>query len=191
MREAGASGSRRSGTGGQAATSLSRNEHTSALQDGLSGHVEAVKATQGHTVLTIAAVAVAVASCTACTRKGGPSDTAENVSSVARQAERRLGQEVTIVGRVQEVISATSFTITDGVGHILVLGVATMPALDEDLDGVLIHEQVRVTGELHIFRMDEIESQVGELIDARYERFAGQPVVVANVVTPRRPAVRP
>ena len=138
-------------------------------------------------LIAIAAVAVALSSCTACARRGQLADTGENVSSVLRQADRRMGQEVTVVGRVHEVISAKSFTITDGVELVLVLGVATMPALDNDLDGVLTNEQARVTGELRVLRIGEIESEVGELIDARYERFIGEPVVVADVVTPRQP----
>ena len=127
----------------------------------------------------------------ACARRGEPPTTGENVTSVARQADRLVGREVTVVGHVGEVISAKSFTISDGVERILVLDVSAMSALDNDLDGVVTNEQVRVTGVLRVLDTEEIESYVGELIDARYEPFVGEPVIVADAVTPRQPPPPP
>lgn len=95
------------------------------------------------------------------------------------------------MGHVGEVISAKSFTISDGVERILVLDVSALSALDNDLDGVVTNEQVRVTGVLRVLDIEEIESYVGELIDARYEAFVGQPVIVADAVTPRQPPPPP
>ena len=72
----------------------------------------------------------------------------------------------------------------------LVLDVSTIPALDHDRDGVLVNEEVRVEGVLRVLDIEEIESHVGELMDTRYQPFLGQPVVVADVVTPRQPPLR-
>ncbi len=42
-----------------------------------------------------------------------------------------------------------------------------------------------MTGVVRIFATEEAESYVGELIDERYEAFVGEPVIVADAITPR------
>ncbi len=61
----------------------------------------------------------------------------------------------------------------------------SVPAVDNDLDGVLTDERVRVTGVVRVFALDEIESEVRGLMDERYERFVGDPVLLADAITPR------
>ena len=83
------------------------------------------------------------------------------------------------------MVSSKSFTLTDAVERILVLDVSIVPAVDNNLDGVLTGERVEVTGVVRIFAIEEAESYVGELIDERYEAFVGEPVIVADAITPR------
>ena len=128
-----------------------------------------------------AAVAMGAAEVTG--RESGPR--AEDVTSVLQRAEDLLGERATVVGRVGEIISATSFTLTNGGARLLVLNVPVVPAVDDNLDGVLVNEQVEVTGEVRIFSIEEIEAHVGELDEARYQPFLREPVIMADVVTPR------
>ncbi len=109
----------------------------------------------------------------------------EVVTSVLERADELAGQSVTVSGRVGEVMSATSFTLTDGVRHLLVLDVSAIPALDDDLDGLVTGELVQVTGVVQTFRPEEIERRLGELLDQRYEPFRGRPVVLADSFSPR------
>ena len=139
----------------------------------------------------IVVATVALTAGTACGLRGDPTARGENISSVAGQPKRFIGRRVTLVGRIGEVISGKSFTITDDVERILVLDVSTIGALDNNLDGVLTNEQVQVTGVLRMLVIEEIESYVGELMDERYEPFVGEPVVLADAVSPRRAPRRP
>lgn len=41
-----------------------------------------------------------------------------------------------------------------------------------------------MTGEVRIFRMDEIEAVVGVLDEERYRPFVGRPVVIARSIDP-------
>ncbi len=104
--------------------------------------------------------------------------------ATVRLRDGAIGHRVTVAGRVGEVVSAKSFTVTDGTNAVLVLDVSVVPAIDNDRDGVLVGEQVRVTGVARRFVVNEIERYVGEFIDERYDRFVGKPVVVADAVTP-------
>ena len=65
------------------------------------------------------------------------------------------------------------------------LHVSAIPAIDDNLDGVLRNEEVRVTGVVRRFALEEVGSYVGELPVERYESFVGKPVIVADSVTPR------
>ncbi len=139
----------------------------------------------GQLPLAIAAAAMTLTASSSCALRGGPPTRGENISAVAGDADHFVGHRVTLVGRVGEVVSAKSFTITDGVERVLVLDVSVAGALDNDLDGVVINEEAKVTGVLHILAIDKIEQYVGELTDHRYERFVGEPVLVADAVRPR------
>ncbi len=110
----------------------------------------------------------------------------DGVGSVLDRADELVGDRVTVTGRVGEVISAKSFTLTDDGGRrLLVLDVSTIPAVDDDLDGLVTDELVEVGGVVRTFRLEEIERHVGELIDGRYEPFVGRPVVLADGIVPR------
>ncbi len=85
------------------------------------------------------------------------------------------------------MFSAQSFTLTDRTGRILVLD--TYPPSNNDLDGVLTDERMRVWASSGCSRATRSRSQVGDLMDERYERFVGDPVLLADAITPRRPCV--
>ncbi len=133
--------------------------------------------------IAVAAVAVVVGA--ALLVGPGREPSGDDVAALVRDAESYVGRRVTVSGRVGQIVSAQSFTVTDGTGRILVLDVSVVPAVDNDLDGVLTDERVRVTGVVRVFALDEIESEVGELMDERYERFVGEPVLLADAITPR------
>ncbi len=60
-----------------------------------------------------------------------------------------------------------------------------MPGIDDNLDGVLAGDRVQVSGVIRRFGVDTIESSVGQIVDERYARFVGEPVIVADAVTPQ------
>ncbi len=132
--------------------------------------------------VAVAMIAAAVVFATARPPDQGPED-----GRVTDEADRAQERRMTVAGRVHEVVSAKSFTVTRGDDTMLVVGVPALPALDDDLDGILKGEEVRVSGVAKTFVLEEIERHVGELIDRRYERFAGKPVIVADSVTPLTP----
>ena len=133
--------------------------------------------------MTVAAVAVVAGA--AFVVREGPETSADDVTSFVRRAHRFVGERMTVTGRVGEVISAKSFTVTDGGERLLVLAVPTIPAIDNDFDGVLTNERVQVTGVVRRFEIEALESHVGELIDERYQPFVGEPVIVADAFIPR------
>ncbi len=133
----------------------------------------------------LAALAAAVAMGAAAITGEGPRSRGEDVTSVLQRAEDFLGERATVDGRVGEIISATSFTVTNGGPRLLVLNVPVIPAVDDNLDAVVVNEEVQVTGEVRIFDVEEMESYVGELGDERYQPFVGKPVIVADLVRPR------
>ncbi len=102
-----------------------------------------------------------------------------------REIERFAGRRVTVTGRLADVISARSFTLNDGELGVLVLDVSVIPAIDDDLDGVLRGEQVQVTGIVRALTIEEMESFVGDLINERYEQFEGKPLILADYMTPK------
>ncbi len=139
-----------------------------------------VKVLAGIAVASVIAVAGA-----AFIVKEGPDVSDDDVTSLVRRAHIRIGERVTVTGRVGELVSAKSFTLTDEGARLLVLGVATMPAIDNDFDGVFANERVQVSGVVRRFAIEEIESYVGELIEERFEPFLDEPVVVADTFIPR------
>lgn len=136
-------------------------------------------------VKTLAGVVVAAAALvgTLVLVTRGPSD-GSNVAEIVGQADRRMGERVSVTGRVDEVLSARSFTLTGGSERILVVNVTALPVVDDDLDGAFAGERVRVTGYLRTFLLEEVEARIGDLIDERYQRFRGDPVIVADAIVP-------
>ncbi len=133
--------------------------------------------------ITVAAVAVVAGA--AFVVREGPQASGDDVTSLVRRAPGVIGERVTVTGRVGDVVSAKSFTLTDDGARVLVLAVPVIPAIDNDIDGVLTNERVQVSGVVRRFVMEEIESHVGELIDERFEPFVGEPVILADSFIPR------
>ena len=133
----------------------------------------------------VAVVAAAVSVGAAALIGGESSPRSEDVTAVVERPDRFLGKRTTVVGRVGDIMSATSFTMTDDGATLLVLDVSTIPAIDDNRDGVVKNEEVLVTGVVRRFAMDEIEQLVGDLLDEQYESFVGKPVLVADSVSPR------
>lgn len=110
--------------------------------------------------------------------------TAPGTTEVLGPGDDIIGRRVTVVGRVGEVVSAKSFTLTDGNDVVLVLDASTIPAIDNDRDRAFTDERVRVRGVGRTFVIEEIERSVGPLDEKRHERFVGRPALVADAVTP-------
>ena len=136
-------------------------------------------------MVALAAIGAVVAMGAAAIAGGNSRSRGEEVTSVLQHAEDFIGRTTTITGRVGEIISATAFTLTDGDAAVLVLNVPVMPAIDDNLDGVLVAEHVDVTGEVRILDIEAIKSYVGELSNERSQPFLGKPVILADVVRPR------
>ena len=124
----------------------------------------------------------------ALTRDGPGRDPLEvggvTAAAVLAEPERFVGTTVRVDDRVTDVVAAQSITL--GPGHLLVLNIAAAPAIDDPADGdrSLLGEAVQVTGEVRIFRMDEIVAEVGVLDEERFRVFSGRPVVIAGSITP-------
>lgn len=131
--------------------------------------------------LVLAAVTMGAAALTG--GDSGPRGT--DVISVVQRPDHFIGERTTVTGRVGDVMSATSFTLTDDRAALLVLNVSTIAAIDDDRDGVMRNEEVLVTGVVRRFAMKEGEQLVGDLVHERYKAFVGDPVLVADSVTPR------
>jgi len=116
----------------------------------------------------------------------GPGEDEEVVTAaiVLEDPDRFVGTTVRVRDRVSAVVAAPSVTL--GPGRLLVLNVATAPTIDDvdDADPRLLGEPVQVTGEVRIFRIDEIEAEVGVLDEERYRPFLGHPVVIARSIDP-------
>ena len=136
-------------------------------------------------MIAVAAAAAAVSMGAAAVIGSESSPRGEDVSSVVERPDRFIGERTTVIGRVGDVMSATSFTVTDDAATLLVLDVSTIPAIDDNLDGVVMDEEVLVTGVIRKFVMGEIQPLLGDLQDERYESFVGKPVLVADSVSPR------
>ncbi len=100
------------------------------------GPVPSAKAFAG-----IIGITVAVTLAVAFALRLRPESPGESVTSVVRRVDRFVGQRLTLTGRLEEVVSSKSFTLTDGVERILVLDVSVVPAVDNNLDGVLTGER--------------------------------------------------
>lgn len=135
--------------------------------------------------LAIAGAAAALTLGAAQLIGGDASPRGENVTTVLQRADRLIGERTTVTGRVGEVVSATSFTVTHDAAALLVLNVSAIPAIDDNLDGVLRNEEITVSGVLRRFAPEEIESYVGPIPAERYESFVGRPVIVADSIRPR------
>lgn len=136
-------------------------------------------------MVVLALVAAGVSMGAAALIGGDSRSPGADVVSVVRRPDRFIGERTTVTGRVGDIMSATSFTLTDERAALLVLNVSTIPAIDDNLDGVVRNEEVLVTGVVRRFAMEEVEQLVGDLPDERYESFLGEPVLVADSVSPR------
>jgi len=112
-------------------------------------------------------------------------------AAVLEDPDRFVGTTVRVTGRVSDVLAARSVTL--GPGRLLVVNIAVAPAIDDAADGnrSLVGETVQVTGEVRIFRMDEIEAEVGALDEERFRVFSGRPVVIARSIDPATAAAVP
>ena len=136
--------------------------------------------------MVAAALVAAAVSIGAAALMGGNSESrGEEVSSVVERPDRFIGKRTEVAGRVGEILSAKSFRLTDNAATLLVLNVSTIPAIDDNHDGVVRDEEVLVTGVVRRFAMEDIEQLVGDLMDERYKSFVGKPVLVADSVSPR------
>ena len=136
-------------------------------------------------MVAVALVAAAVSMGAAALMGGKSRSGGADVTSVVQRPDRFIGERTTVIGRVEDIMSAKSFTVTDDSATLLVLNVSTIPAIDDNHDGVVRNEDVKVTGVVRRFATEEIEQLVGDLLDARYESFVGKPVMVADSVSPR------
>ena len=122
------------------------------------------------------------------TRDGPGSDPLDSggvtAAAVLAEPERFVGTTVRVDDRVTDVVAAQSITL--GPGQLLVLNIAVAPGIDDLADGdrSLLGEAVQVTGEVRIFRMDEIVAEVGVLDEERFRVFSGRPVVIAGSIIP-------
>ncbi len=119
------------------------------------------------------------------TREGpGRAVSGAAAATVLDHPDRFVGTTVRLQDRVKEVPSARSVTL--GAGGLLVLNLAIAPAIDDVADGdrSLVGDVVQVTGEVRIFRMEEIEAEVGVLDEDRFRAFIGRPVVIARSIEP-------
>ncbi len=138
----------------------------------------------GKALLGIAAAALSVVAVVALIvdERG---DHGRDVASVVREGDELLGERVTVTGRIEQVVGAKSFILTEGSHRLLVLDVSVIPAVDNNLDGVLVDELVTVTGVLRTLGGEEVERYVGSVAANRHEAFLGRPVLVADSFRPR------
>jgi len=117
------------------------------------------------------------------------------VADIVGDPEAHLGQEVTVVGDVDEVFGPRAFTIDEDAliaggldNDLLVLGDTS--ALPEALDDQWMDDAVRVTGEVAYLTVGEIEARVGWQFDqALADELEGrQAVLIASSVEHRTPA---
>lgn len=100
---------------------------------------------------------------------------------VADRVTTLTGQEVTVAGDVQNVLSTVAFRLAGVSWDVLVLD-AQQAAVDEG-------DFVQVTGTVRQFDIPAIEEEFGtDLDDALYAQFEGDLVLVAQNVQPAQPA---
>jgi hypothetical protein len=111
------------------------------------------------------------------------------VAEVVSNADRYVGQEVTIVGEVNEVLSAMSFNLDEeaplaaGVDNDLLVLYPKSANL-EDLDDQWLNDKVRVRGTVGRMSVVEIEREVGWDLDPKIEAELEdqRPVIIARSV---------
>ncbi|MDP8922025.1 MAG: hypothetical protein M3O34_04015 [Chloroflexota bacterium] len=121
------------------------------------------------------------------------------VGEIMANANAYMGQEVSVVGDVDDILGPRSFTIEDD----NVLSVAELPVVSPrplvgpsgrpleldplDDDGFALPSNLLMTGTVHRFDLAAFEERLGlDLDDARWAEWAGQPVLVARSIV-RRP----
>jgi hypothetical protein len=117
------------------------------------------------------------------------SNTALGVEDIVKNADRYDGQEVTVVGEVDEVLSPMAFALDEdapfeaGVDNDLLVFYPKSAALD-DLDDQWLNDEVRVTGTVKKMTVVEIEREVGWDLDPKIEAEVEKqgPVLIAKRV---------
>jgi uncharacterized protein YdeI (BOF family) len=104
-----------------------------------------------------------------------------NLDEVIADPAEHVGERVTVTGSVESQLAPQSFTLKDrdGTGEILVVNrTGAMLTLSENA-------QVQVSGEVRVFDLAELESDVGyDLDDALFQPWEGKAVLLANTVNP-------
>lgn len=117
------------------------------------------------------------------------SNTALGVEDVVKNADRYIGQEITVVGEVDEVLSPMAFaldedaTLQAGIDNDLLV-FYPKSAMLADLDDKWLNDEVRVTGTVGKMTVVEIERELGWDLDAKLEAEVEKqgPVLIAKRV---------
>ena len=104
------------------------------------------------------------------------------VGEISGDPDRFYGERVAVTGEVSEVIDGRAFIVGDELG---LIGVQSLPDLiPEDPSAVDPGTEVRATGTVCDFNAFAIERELGYGVeDRRFDRFEGEPVLVASDVT--------
>lgn len=123
------------------------------------------------------ALLLALSASAGCGGNGAEGITEVNEAFESGDAESVVGQERTVEGRVQDVISPWVFTVggdePSDIEPLLVVE-GNMPAVDQD-------DPVRVTGVVGEFEIAEVERELGvDLAETLYEEYEGGPYIRAR-----------
>lgn len=118
------------------------------------------------------------------TAAGGEAQGAQSatVGEITSDPGQFYGDRVTVTSEVSEVIGNRAFVLGDELG---LIGLRPLPDLvPENLSSVEPGTQVRATGTVCDFNAFAIEQELGYGVeDRRFDRFEGEPVLVASEVT--------
>ena len=116
------------------------------------------------------------------TTAAGDGATNATVDEIFNNPDQFYGERVAVTSEVSEVIDRSAFVFGDELG---LIGVRPLPELiPEDPSAVEPGTQVRATGIVCDFNAFAIEEELGyTLEDRRFNRFEGEPVLVASDVT--------
>ena len=101
-------------------------------------------------------------------------NTAIDVDDVVKDADRYVGQEITVAGEVDEVLSPMAFALDEdapfqgGVDNDLLVFYPKSSEL-ADLDDQWLNDEVHVTGTLGKMSVIEVEREVGWDLDSKLE----------------------
>ena len=116
-------------------------------------------------------------------------NTAIGVEDVMKNPDRYLGQEITVIGEVDEVLSPMAFALDEdapleaGIDNDLLVFYPKSASL-ADLDDQWLNDEVRVTGTVGKMTVIEIEREVGWDLDPKIEAEVEKqgPVLIAKKV---------